>query len=204
MSEVLLKTYFEISQVDFGIGEHVTRLGEVLSVSQITFIAEAKRSFFSTAAPKWVRFYDADNIEVKSRPLRCEPHLMGDVKRGERFRCAFGFNPSTHPTVKKLIFAKHPHGSSGGSPRSRSSGPNESGGGLSTGADVPERRGGRERSCFDGCNRYSRQEASCTTLIPDGGNAYNETGDNRMGDREACRQEASQAFNDCLRQCQQH
>ena len=44
---------------------------------------------------------------------------------------------------------------------------------------------------------------SCTTLIPDGGNAYSETGDNRMGDREACRQEASQAFNDCLRQCQQ-
>jgi len=198
-----LKTYFEISQVDFGIEGQVTSLGKVLSESQITFIAEAKRSFHWTAPPHWVRLYDADSIEVESRLLTCKPHLLRDVKRGERLRCSFGFTPSTHPTVKKIIFAKDSHGPSGGSPRSRSSGPNESGGGLGAGEDVPERRGGGGRSCFDGCNRYSRQEASCTTLIPDGGNAYNGTGDNRMEEREACRREASQAFNDCLRQCQQ-
>jgi len=101
-----LETYFEISQVDIGIGEHVTSLGKVLSESQITFIAEAKRSFWWGSPPQWVRLYDADNIQVDSRLLICKGAGV-NIKRGERLRCSFGFTPSTHPTVKKIIFADH-------------------------------------------------------------------------------------------------
>jgi len=189
-----LETYFEISQVDIGIGEHVTSLGKVLSVSQITFIAEAKRSFHWVSPPKWVRLYDADNIVVDSRVLICKPRHMRDIKRGERFRCSFGFTPSTHPTVKKIIFADHPHGSSGGSPRSRSSGPNESGGGLGDGDDCSrcEVYRIRESNCGRDCsvmNPYNR-----------GGTSFDAV--DRCYDRAAdCRVAAAHAFEQCESQC---
>jgi hypothetical protein len=186
-----LKTYFEISQVDFGIGETVAPYsGLVVSSPRITFIAEAKRSFFSTVVPTSVRFYDADNVRVTSTTLRCQPMLLGRIQVGERRRCSFFFNPSTHPTVEKLRFEF----ARGGPVTSRSSGPNESGGGLGDGDDCSrcEVYRIRESNCGRDCsvrNPYNR-----------GGTSFDAV--DRCHDRAAeCRAAAARAFEQCESQC---
>jgi hypothetical protein len=183
-----LKTVFEISQAEFGIQELVSATRGLLgSAPAIKFIAEAKRRFSRPAVPTWVRFYDADNFPVGGTELRCTPRFLRPIELGERLRCYFFFNPSTHPTVKKITFefAK-------GAPTSPSSGPNEPGGGLGDGDNCSR------------CEVYRTRESLCggdcsfmNPYRPGGSDAVD-----RCYERAAeCRATAARELERCESQC---
>jgi hypothetical protein len=180
-----LKSYFEISQVEIGIGERVLRSGEGRPFRGITFIAEAKRSFFSSKIPKLVRFYDADNVQVTVSILMCKPSLLGHIELGERLRCSFNFDPSTHPTVEKIRFE-----SSGSRSRSRFYGPTGGGQGDWDTCSRCEVYRTRESLCGRDCSFMNAYTPGASDAV------------DRCYDRAAeCRTAAARAFEQCESQC---